>query len=347
MRLIEPVALLDPPGAADAVRQKMALPFRGGPAAFAMIRLIEGDGATSAPMPVIQIPPDWRDLLAPLVSAPPRWAELPEPAIMAILNVTPDSFSDGGDHLAASDAIAAGRAMAAAGADVIDVGGESTRPLGSKLIDPAEEQDRVLPVLRGLAGCGARLSIDTRNAATMQAALLAGADIVNDISGLAYDPAAAGVVAAAGCPLVLMHMRGTPQTMHEHARYADPIVEVVRELAGRVAAAEAAGIPRSRIAIDPGIGFAKRLEHNVVILARLPLLANLGCRVLLGVSRKRFIMRLGNALAPKAAAAGSVAAALFGLSRGASVLRVHDLPDTVQAVRVWQALSGSPPATFH
>jgi dihydropteroate synthase len=267
---------------------------------------------------------------------------------MGIVNVTPDSFSDGGDHLAAADAIAAGLAMVGAGAAVIDIGGESTRPVAARPVDAAEEQARVLPVLRGLAGCGALLSVDTRNAATMQAALRAGADIVNDVSALAHDPAAAGVVAAAACPVVLMHMRGTPQTMHAHADYADTMPEVVRELAARVVAAEAAGIARDRIAVDPGIGFAKRLEHNAAILARLPLLANLGCRVLLGVSRKRFIMRLGGVvpgrLGPKATTAGSLAAALFGLAHGAMVLRVHDVPDTVQAVRVWQGLAARPPA---
>jgi dihydropteroate synthase len=266
---------------------------------------------------------------------------------MAILNITPDSFSDGGTHLDPTAAIAAGLAMRDAGAAIIDIGGESTRPRVSIPVPPEEEQRRILPVIRGLAGCGARLSVDTRNASTMAAALDAGADIINDISALAHDPRAAPLLAERDCPVVLMHMRGTPQTMHAQARYTDPAAEVARELAARLAVAEAAGIARSRIAIDPGIGFAKGLAENAAVLRRLDLLLPLGCPIVVGVSRKGFIAKLSGVEDPRDRLAGSLAAGLFALAHGATVLRVHDVAATMQALRVWQGLAipaADPPA---
>lgn len=340
MRLIEPLGLLDPAMAAPAIAAGAALPLAGGLGGFALARVIEPDGATSAPVPVDRLPGSWLELLPPVTAAPPSWAGLPDgPVVMGILNATPDSFSDGGRHLDPEVAIAAGRAMVADGAGMLDIGGESTRPAESDVVTPDQEQARVLPVVRGLAGCGAVLSVDTRNAATMAAVLAAGAQVINDISALEYDAAARGVAAAAGAPVVLMHMRGTPQSMNGLSVYADPAAEMVRELAASLAAAEAAGIARNNIAVDPGIGFAKLAPDSVAVLKRLPLLLNLGCRVVLGVSRKRFIMRLGGAESPPARMPGSLAAGLFGLARGASILRVHDVAETVQAVRVWQGLS--------
>jgi dihydropteroate synthase len=259
---------------------------------------------------------------------------------MAILNATPDSFSDGGDHFEPGRAIAAGLEMRAAGADIIDVGGESTRP-GASAVDPGEEMRRILPVVRGLAAEGCAVSIDTRNAATMRAALEAGAAIVNDVSGLAHDARSAAVCAAAGCPVVLMHMRGTPATMTEFARYDDVARDVAAELAARVAAAEAAGVARAAIALDPGIGFAKTATQNARLLADLPVLAALGFPLLVGVSRKRVIGALGEVPVPKDRLPGSIAAGLFALARGARMLRVHDVAATVQAVRVWHALAAS------
>jgi dihydropteroate synthase len=256
---------------------------------------------------------------------------------MGILNVTPDSFSDPGLHLNQSQAIAAGHAMAEAGADIIDVGGESTRP-GAIAIDRQEEHARVVPVIRALATAGLIVSVDTRNASTMQAALDAGARIVNDVSALTYDPASAPLVARYACPVVLMHMRGTPTTMLAHAVYNDVMAEVAAELTARVSAAEQAGIRREQIVLDPGIGFAKRAEHSVEILRRLPELAQLGFPLLVGVSRKSFIGRISGVETPRGRVAGSLAAGLFAVSRGASLLRAHDVAETVQALQVWHAL---------
>lgn len=258
---------------------------------------------------------------------------------MGILNVTPDSFSDGGDAMAATQAIEAGHRMIVEGAGILDIGGESTRP-GAAPVPPDEEQRRVLPVIAALAGGGVPLSVDTRNAGTMAAALDAGASVVNDVSALSHDPAAASLVARRGCPVVLMHMRGTPTTMMAHTAYGDVAAEVLAELAARIEAAEAAGIARPRIAIDPGIGFAKTDEQNIMLLQRLPILLGLGCRIVVGVSRKRLIGRLSGVEDAKQRMAGSIAAGLYALSQGATILRVHDVAATVQAVRVWQRLAG-------
>jgi dihydropteroate synthase len=255
---------------------------------------------------------------------------------MGILNVTPDSFSDGGRY---QDPVAAAFAMMEAGADLIDVGGESTRP-GAETITAEAEIARVRPVIEALAGRGVPVSIDTRNAATMQAALDAGARIVNDVSALAHDPNSSAVVARAGCPVVLMHMRGTPATMARLGQYDDVVRDVITELSARIAAAEACGIARDRIAIDPGIGFAKPPSVSVALLQQLDALLAMGFPMLVGVSRKGFIGKLSGERHAADRVAGSVAAALWATSKGASILRVHDVPETVQAVRVWRGLSG-------
>jgi dihydropteroate synthase len=275
---------------------------------------------------------------SPPMSAPPppTWAglTLDRPRVMAVLNVTPDSFSDGGRH---ADPVAAGLAMAADGADIIDVGGESTRP-GAAPVPPDQEQARILPVIRALAAHGILVSVDTRNAATMRAAHAAGAAIVNDVSGLAHDPAAAATVAGLGCPVVLMHMRGTPADMTRRAQYADVIAEVTAELAARRDAALTAGIRPEAIALDPGIGFAKRAEHSIALLRGLRHLARLGHPLLVGVSRKSFIGTLSQETQPDRRLGGSLAAGLFAVAQGAAILRVHDVRETEQALRVWQAL---------
>ena len=244
----------------------------------------------------------------------------------------------------AARAIEAGQRMIAEGAGILDIGGESTRP-GAVSVPPGEEQRRVLPVIAALAGRGVPLSVDTRNASTMAAALDAGAAIVNDVSALCHDPAAASLVARRGCPVVLMHMRGTPATMMAHAIYGDVAAEGMAELGARVGAAEAAGVARSSIAVDPGIGFAKTAEQNIMILQHLPVLLGLGCRVVVGVSRKRFIGQLSGAEDVRQRMAGSIAAGLYALSQGATILRVHDVAATVQAVRTWQRLTGRPMIT--
>ena len=333
MNLIEPLGLLAGPEATESVAAGLALPMRGG--AFTLARRI---GERAGPViRAIDIPPDWQPEL--LNRAPSSWAglKLDRPAIMAIVNVTPDSFSDGGLHEDPARAIAAGLAMAMAGADILDVGGETTKP-GAPAVPVAEELARVVPVIRGLADAGLLVSVDTRNARTMAAALDAGAAIVNDVSGLAHDPDAARVVASHDADVVLMHMRGEPATMNDLADYKDVAVDVVRELAARVNAALSACIPRHRIAVDPGIGFAKTAAHNLEVLRRLPLLLNLGCPILVGASRKNFIGRITGVEVPRQRLPGSLAVALLAAVRGASILRVHDVAETSQALRVLAAL---------
>ncbi|MBN9511126.1 MAG: dihydropteroate synthase [Alphaproteobacteria bacterium] len=329
------MGLLHGAAAAAAVGAGAAVWLAGGPTAFALARR-EGEAE-------IRPATAFGAALAPLTVAPPPWAGLPagRPLVMGILNATPDSFSDGGRHPDPARAIAHGRAMLAEGADVIDVGGESTRP-GAAPVPAEAEQARVLPVVRALAAEGAVISIDTRNAATMAAALDAGARIVNDVSALAHDPAAAALVAARRCPVVLMHMRGTPVTMPSLTRYRDAVFDVTHELAARVAAAEAAGVAQAAMALDPGIGFAKGTTANLDILARLPVLLNLGCRIVVGASRKGFIGKLTGEDEADRRAPGSIAAGLAALLGGALVLRVHDVAATVQAVRVWQAVFAAP-----
>ena len=258
------------------------------------------------------------------------------PQVMGILNATPDSFANGG--IAAT--IDAGAAMIAQGADILDIGGESTRP-GSTPVRPDEEQARVIPLIRALAPHGTPISIDTRNAETMRAALDAGASIVNDVSGLTHDPESANVVAQYGCRVVLMHMRGTPQTMTTMTHYTAIVSDVVQELARRIDAAERAGIARDRIIIDPGIGFAKTGAQNIALLQNLDAFAPFDLPILVGISRKSFIGTLAAEPEPQRRALGSIAAALFALEHGAAILRVHDVAETVQAVRVWTALSES------
>ncbi len=276
---------------------------------------------------------------AVIVRGIPQGAGLTPIRLMGVLNVTPDSFSVGGRH---ADPVAAGMEMAAQGADIIDVGGESTRP-GASPVPPEEEQRRVLPVVSALAGAGLCVSVDTRNAGTMAAALDAGAAIVNDVSALQHDPGAAPVLARGTCTVILMHMRGTPQTMMQHAAYADVALEVRTELAQRIAYAEAAGIARARLVLDPGLGFAKTAEQSLELLRRLPELGTLGLPIVVGASRKAFIGAAGGEAVAARRVAGSIAAALFAVDRGAAILRVHDVPETRQALRVWQTLSGHGP----
>lgn len=273
-----------------------------------------------------------------------QWAglSLGRPLVMGILNVTPDSFSDGGRHHGATAAIAAGRAMREAGADIIDIGGESTRP-GAAAVPPAEEQARIIPVIRALAAEGAVVSADTRNATTMAAALDAGARIVNDVTALTHDPAALPLVAARGCPVVLMHMRGTPETMNGLNTYGAIGAEVAAELGEAVARALAAGVERAAIVTDPGFGFAKLGAQNVELLRNLGPLRALGFPMLIGLSRKGFIGQLSGEAAAERRLGGSLAAALFALRQGAAILRVHDVAETVQAVRVWEALADETP----
>ena len=256
---------------------------------------------------------------------------------MGVVNVTPDSFSDGGDRFDAGRAVADGLAMVEAGAAILDVGGESTRP-GSAPVDAQEEQRRVLPVVRGLAGVGALVSIDSRRAAVAAAALDAGARVINDVTAFEHDPAGLALAAERGAPVVLMHMQGEPGTMQADPRYDDAALDIYDYLERRVAVCEAAGIARADIAIDPGIGFGKTVTHNLEILNRMALYQGLGCAVVLGVSRKRFIGKLSRGEAPKRRQPGSLAAGLAGIARGVQILRVHDVAETIQALALWRAI---------
>jgi dihydropteroate synthase len=266
---------------------------------------------------------------------------LDRPRIMAVINVTPDSFSDGGERLDVDRAVAEGLALKAAGADILDVGGESTRP-GAEPVGLEEELRRILPVVEGLAAAGAVVSIDTRHAAVMSGALAAGARIVNDVTALAGDPRSLALVADSGAPVVLMHMQGDPRSMQKDPSYKDVVLDIYDYLAARVEACVAAGIAPDRIAVDPGIGFGKTLEHNLQILDQVAIYHGLGTAVLLGVSRKAFIGRLSHDEPPKERVPGSLAAALAGAARGVQIIRVHDVAETYQALKVWRAVTMAP-----
>jgi len=271
--------------------------------------------------------------------APVAGLTLDRPRLMGIVNVTPDSFSDGGQFFDAGAAVDHALRLEAEGADILDIGGESTRP-GADPLDPEEECRRVVPVIDALARqTKARLSIDTRNALVMQRAIDAGVHIVNDVSALQHDPDSLRVVAGMRVPVILMHMLGTPKTMQANPTYDDVVLDVTDFLAARIAACEAAGIARDRVIVDPGIGFGKTLRHNLALMHALAGLHGLGTPVLLGASRKSFLVKLMTevgAQPPQDRVAGSVAAALIGAQQGAQILRVHDVAATRQALAVQQ-----------
>ncbi|MGD8628005.1 MAG: dihydropteroate synthase [bacterium] len=260
------------------------------------------------------------------------------PFIMGILNVTPDSFYDSGAHAGTETALRHARQMVADGADIIDVGGESTRP-GSDPVSAGDEIERIRPVVeRLLEDSRVPISIDTRKADVARAMLRLGAHLINDVSGLKYDPAMAGIVAENGVPVVIMHMRGTPETMQTHTDYDDVVDDVKRELAGQVAAAEAAGIAPGNIIIDPGIGFAKTAEQSLELIARLDELSDLGKPILLGPSRKSFIGKtLG--LEPQDRLEATLTSCIVGVRKGARILRVHDVKAVSRAVRMHEAFT--------
>ena len=278
---------------------------------------------------------------APICGLPMERAQ-----VMAVMNLTPDSFSDGGVHNQGALAAARVAELAAAGASILDFGGESTRP-GADTIDPAEEFARISPALEAAAAgaAGAVISVDTRKADVAARALPLGARLFNDVSALSYDPQSLKVAKAyadAGGAVCLMHALGDPKTMQKDPRYDDVLLDVYDYLEARVAACEAAGLPRDALIVDPGIGFGKTLAHNLALLRGLSLFHTLGCPVLLGASRKRFIGTLSGEAEAARRAPGSVAAALHGVSQGVQILRVHDVRETVQALRVSEAISAPP-----
>ncbi len=264
------------------------------------------------------------------------------PLIMGVLNLTPDSFSDGGRFDALEPALAQARALIAQGADLLDLGGESTRP-GATPVSPEVEIARVVPVISALtAETALPLSVDTMKPVVARAAIAAGAAIWNDVTALRYAPEAAEVAAELGCQVVLMHMQGAPATMQAAPHYGDVVAEVCQFLGARADAAMAAGVAREKIWLDPGIGFGKTLDHNLTLLAHLDRICALGFPVLLGASRKRFIQALHPAAkAPEARGPGSLAAALAGAQAGVAAVRVHDVALTAQGLAVWSAIAAA------
>ena len=340
--LIRPTGFVDSPFGHDGKVARLA----GGLNWFAQAELIHADGRRElVSVEGIEdrfdeaMAADWARITSPRASLQmgARTIRLDQPQVMGIINATPDSFSDGGAYPDSGAAADAGARMAADGAAIIDVGGESTRP-GSQPVWEGDEIERVVPVVSRLAAGGAAVSVDTRKSGVIQAAVGAGARMVNDVSGLTWDPQSAAVVAAAGVPVVIMHHRGDPATMQDSPRYDDVLVEVYLWLEERIAAAEAAGIKRELILVDPGIGFGKSVGHNLELLNGLALFHGLGSPIVIGASRKRMIGALANEAPAERRLAGSVTLALKAVEQGAQVVRVHDVAETVQALKVWRGL---------
>lgn len=331
MEYFRPIAMTDP------ARPAGAFALAGGWSWFDRVEVLSR-AATGRIIRAAEVP---EPVLHRLTAPRHAFAGLPldRPRLMGILNVTPDSFSDGGRFLGEETAVAQARAMAER-AEIIDIGGESTRP-GAAEVPVDEEIARTVPVIRALrdGGLDAPISIDTRKAPVAGAALAAGATVVNDVSAFDFDPALGPLVAGAGAPVVLMHAQGVPATMQDNPLYGDVLLDVYDALAQRLARAEALGIDRARIVLDPGIGFGKTQAHNLALLRGLSLLHGLGCAILLGTSRKRFIGNIGHAPEPQDRAPGSIATALAGVAQGVQILRVHDVAETRQALRLWQAMN--------
>jgi len=340
--LLRPTGFVDSPFGHDGKVARLA----GGLNWFASVELIHENG-TRELMPVDGIEArfdaamaaTWAQIVAPRapLTLGARTIRLDQPQVMGIINATPDSFSDGGQFADSRTAAEAGASMAAAGAALIDVGGESTRP-GAKDVWEGDEIERILPVVQILAAGGTAVSIDTRKSAVIEAALGAGARLVNDVSALTHDERSAEVVAAAGVPVILMHHQGDPQSMQDAPCYDDVLVEVYDWLEERIAAAEAAGIARANILVDPGIGFGKSVAHNLELINGLAVFHGLGCPIVLGASRKRMIGALSNEAPADQRLAGSLALALKAADQGAQLIRVHDVPEMVQALKVWRGL---------
>ena len=345
-QLLRPTGFVDSPFGHDGQVARLA----GGLCWFASVELqsVEGGKRVASELLAVEgidsrfdedLAAQWAALTAirPPLQLGERIVRLDQPQVMGIVNATPDSFSDGGQFVDAAAAAEAGAGMAAEGAAIVDVGGESTRP-GAAAVWEGDEIERVAPIIRQLAGGGAAVSIDSRKATVMEAALAAGARLVNDVSALTFDERSAGVLAAAGVPVIHMHHQGDPQTMQDNPRYGDVLVEVYDWLEERIAAAEAAGIKRDRILIDPGFGFGKTVAHNLELMNNLALFHSLGCALVVGASRKRTIGALSNEAPADRRLGGSIAFALKAVEQGAQIVRVHDVPETVQALRIWRGL---------
>ena len=344
--LIRPTAFVDSPFGHDGKVARLA----GGLNWFAAVELIhvEGHKRSSTELVAVEgiedrfdddLAAQWRALTAsrPPLQLVPRTVRLDQPQVMGIVNATPDSFSDGGQFADAGSAAEAGARMTADGAAIVDVGGESTRP-GARSIWEGDEIERVVPVIRQLAGGGAAVSVDTRKADVMAAAVEAGARMVNDVSALTYDARSGEVAASLDVPVILMHHRGAPEVMQDDPRYDDVLVEVYLWLEERIAAAAEAGVACERILVDPGFGFGKTVAHNLELMNSLALFHGLGCPLVIGPSRKRTIGALSGEATVDKRLGGSIAFALKAADQGAQVLRVHDVFETIQALRVWRGM---------
>jgi dihydropteroate synthase len=339
---LRPVQFVDTPiGHPDGTVARLA----GGMQWFAAYEVIEGRARRTIPVADVATLGDRAARLHAAITSPraalqlgDRTLRFDQPVIAGILNVTPDSFSDGGKHVDdPAAAAAAGIDMAAAGATLIDVGGESTRP-GAAAVWEGDEIARLVPVVERLARAGAIVSVDTRKAAVMEATLAAGAHIVNDVAALLWDDRALGVVARSGCPVVMMHSPDPKKGGHGDGGYANVLTDVFDWLEARIAAVVAGGVDRSRIVVDPGIGFGKTLAENLALLNGLAIFHGLGCPIMLGASRKRLIGALSNEAPVGQRLAGSLALAVKGAEVGVQILRVHDVAETVQAVRIWRGM---------
>ena len=339
---LRPVQFVDTPiGHPDGTVARLA----GGMQWFAAYEVIEGRARRTIPVADVATLGDRAARLHAAITSPraalqlgDRTLRFDQPVIAGILNVTPDSFSDGGKHVDdPAAAAAAGIDMAAAGATLIDVGGESTRP-GAAAVWEGDEIARLVPVVERLARAGAIVSVDTRKAAVMEATLAAGAHIVNDVAALLWDDRALGVVARSGCPVVMMHSPDPKKGGHGDGGYANVLTDVFDWLEARIAAVVAGGVDRSRIIVDPGIGFGKTLAENLALLNDLSIFHGLGCPIMLGASRKRLIGALSNEAPVGQRLAGSLALAVKGAEAGVQILRVHDVAETVQAIRIWRGM---------
>jgi len=336
-KYLNPAGFLYGETAQRAVEQGVAQRLAGGAVAFSRIESISLSLAGEIEAEVGSLSDGDHDLSG-FTRPRPGFGGLSvqRPLIMGIVNVTPDSFSDGGDHYDAGMAIARALEHAEAGADIIDIGGESTRP-GATKISIADEIDRVLPVVEAAVESGIRVSVDTRHGDVMQAAIEAGASIINDVTAFTDDHDSLEIVAGSGAGIVLTHMQGTPQTMQQAPAYRLASADIYDWLGERVSVCLAADIPLDLIAVDPGIGFGKNDWHNVEILNRAAMFHGLGCAVAIGVSRKSFIGRLAAVDDPKQRLPGTIAATLLALDRGVQIHRVHDVAEVKQAISIWAA----------
>jgi dihydropteroate synthase len=344
--LLRPTAFVDSPFGHDGKVARLA----GGLNWFAAVELIAVDGHKRSSVELVTVEgiesrfdddmaAQWAALTKPRppLQLGPRTIRLDQPQVMGIVNATPDSFSDGGQFPDPASAAQAGARMAAEGAAIVDVGGESTRP-GARSIWEGDEIERIAPVIRQLAGGGAAVSVDTRKADVMTAAVEAGARMINDVSALTYDSRSAEAAASLNVPVILMHHRGAPEVMQEDPRYDDVLVEVYLWLEERIAAALETGVAREHILIDPGFGFGKTVAHNLELMNGLALFHGLGCPVVIGPSRKRTIGALSAEAEADKRLGGSIAFALKAAEQGVQIVRVHDVFETVQALRVWRGM---------